>query len=180
MPKKKYKKILCVICLEYKKQNSIITCKYVNDHNQCKSCQKQMKRQDFKSNIKPRRCFCEKPISRNQNHNAFLSDEVKTVMKNNPTKYRQCPKCFVPIEHNGGCNYMKCSKCGRDFCWTCGWSMSIGEKSHINCWDHWDNYNYCWNINTPFIPYWKFKLCLLKIILMIFACLLYVLCVLHK
>lgn len=34
---------------------------------------------------------------------------------------KECPKCNVPIEKNGGCNYMTCRnlKCRTAFCWVC-------------------------------------------------------------
>ena len=35
---------------------------------------------------------------------------------NKPIK--NCPKCKIKIEKNGGCNHMHC-KCGCDFCWIC-------------------------------------------------------------
>jgi ariadne-2 len=39
---------------------------------------------------------------------------------------KDCPKCQVCIEKNGGCNHMQCSKCKHDFCWMC-----LGDwKSH--------------------------------------------------
>ncbi|KAL8582056.1 putative E3 ubiquitin-protein ligase ariadne-2 [Nucella lapillus] len=39
---------------------------------------------------------------------------------------KDCPKCHVCIEKNGGCNHMQCSKCKFDFCWMC-----LGDwKSH--------------------------------------------------
>lgn len=39
---------------------------------------------------------------------------------------KDCPKCHVCIEKNGGCNHMQCSKCKHDFCWMC-----LGDwKSH--------------------------------------------------
>ncbi|VVB10382.1 unnamed protein product [Arabis nemorensis] len=30
-----------------------------------------------------------------------------------------CPKCFKPVEKNGGCNLVRCI-CGQCFCWLCG------------------------------------------------------------
>ncbi|KAJ0252089.1 E3 ubiquitin-protein ligase ARI1 [Hirschfeldia incana] len=30
-----------------------------------------------------------------------------------------CPKCFKPVEKNGGCNLVRCI-CGQYFCWLCG------------------------------------------------------------
>lgn len=33
---------------------------------------------------------------------------------------KKCPKCSNPIEKNGGCNHMRCTKCSTDFCWACG------------------------------------------------------------
>lgn len=32
---------------------------------------------------------------------------------------KDCPKCHVCIEKNGGCNHMQCTKCKHDFCWMC-------------------------------------------------------------
>ncbi|XP_055688985.1 potential E3 ubiquitin-protein ligase ariadne-2 [Lutzomyia longipalpis] len=39
---------------------------------------------------------------------------------------KDCPKCHICIEKNGGCNHMQCFHCKHDFCWMC-----LGDwKSH--------------------------------------------------
>lgn len=39
---------------------------------------------------------------------------------------KDCPKCHICIEKNGGCNHMQCYSCKHDFCWMC-----LGDwKSH--------------------------------------------------
>lgn len=39
---------------------------------------------------------------------------------------KDCPRCHICIEKNGGCNHMKCFNCKHDFCWMC-----LGEwKAH--------------------------------------------------
>ena len=32
---------------------------------------------------------------------------------------RQCPRCGVRVEKNGGCPHMACLRCNYDFCWSC-------------------------------------------------------------
>ncbi|ETO27190.1 hypothetical protein RFI_09942 [Reticulomyxa filosa] len=32
---------------------------------------------------------------------------------------KSCPRCKYLIEKSGGCNHMKCIKCGCSFCWLC-------------------------------------------------------------
>ena len=32
---------------------------------------------------------------------------------------KQCPKCDVPINKDGGCNHMQCKECAHHFCWIC-------------------------------------------------------------
>ncbi|KAL5218389.1 hypothetical protein ABZP36_019073 [Zizania latifolia] len=43
------------------------------------------------------------------------SETIKWIVNNT----KNCPKCFKPIEKNGGCNLVKC-KCGQCLCWLCG------------------------------------------------------------
>ena len=35
------------------------------------------------------------------------------------TNTRPCPSCSVPISKAGGCNHVRCSHCGANFCWAC-------------------------------------------------------------
>ena len=35
------------------------------------------------------------------------------------TNTRPCPSCSVPISKAGGCNHVRCSNCGANFCWAC-------------------------------------------------------------
>ena len=32
---------------------------------------------------------------------------------------KPCPKCHYPIEKNGGCPHMFCTRCSTAFCWRC-------------------------------------------------------------
>ena len=42
-------------------------------------------------------------------------------------RVRRCPKCQSPIEKNGGCNHMTCTRCGRHFDWAS--SEPAGQRS---------------------------------------------------
>eukprot|EP01006_Ploeotia_vitrea_P037404 TRINITY_DN66126_c0_g1_i1.p1 TRINITY_DN66126_c0_g1~~TRINITY_DN66126_c0_g1_i1.p1 ORF type:complete len:673 (-),score=102.88 TRINITY_DN66126_c0_g1_i1:1202-3199(-) len=41
---------------------------------------------------------------------------------------KPCPHCNQSIEKNGGCNYVMCTKCHRDFCWICMFVCPKGES----------------------------------------------------
>jgi len=32
---------------------------------------------------------------------------------------KDCPKCHIAVEKNGGCNHMTCRQCGYEWCWLC-------------------------------------------------------------
>ncbi|XP_064633078.1 uncharacterized protein LOC135491263 [Lineus longissimus] len=56
---------------------------------------------------------------------------------------KRCPHCSHPIEKNGGCPYMFCSRCNHSFCWTCGkefgprhWPCSEVPNETFNLIDH--------------------------------------------
>ncbi|KAK3739853.1 hypothetical protein QZH41_009099 [Actinostola sp. cb2023] len=38
---------------------------------------------------------------------------------------KRCPRCQYPIEKDGGCPHMMCSKCQFDFCWICGGAFDV-------------------------------------------------------
>ena len=42
-------------------------------------------------------------------------------------KLKPCPKCGESIEKRGGCDHMRCTRCGQIFCWRC---MNISSKHH--------------------------------------------------
>lgn len=48
---------------------------------------------------------------------------------------KDCPKCHVIIEKNGGCNHMTCRKCHHEFCWTCSQPLthSLQAMGRHNC-----------------------------------------------
>eukprot|EP01006_Ploeotia_vitrea_P016498 TRINITY_DN47199_c0_g1_i2.p1 TRINITY_DN47199_c0_g1~~TRINITY_DN47199_c0_g1_i2.p1 ORF type:complete len:407 (-),score=53.74 TRINITY_DN47199_c0_g1_i2:762-1982(-) len=41
---------------------------------------------------------------------------------------KDCPSCHHPIEKNGGCNYVACTKCSREFCWMCMFICPKGDS----------------------------------------------------
>ncbi|QLL33843.1 hypothetical protein HG536_0F01680 [Torulaspora globosa] len=46
---------------------------------------------------------------------------------------KECPKCSVNIEKNGGCNHMVCSSCKYEFCWICGGDWAPHGRSFFQC-----------------------------------------------
>ncbi|QLQ78506.1 hypothetical protein HG537_0A07530 [Torulaspora globosa] len=46
---------------------------------------------------------------------------------------KECPKCSVNIEKNGGCNHMVCSSCEYEFCWICGGDWAPHGRSFFQC-----------------------------------------------
>lgn len=48
---------------------------------------------------------------------------------------KECPKCRVTIEKNGGCNHMRCknSDCKAEFCWVCLGAWHLHGSSWYSC-----------------------------------------------
>lgn len=46
---------------------------------------------------------------------------------------KECPKCSVNIEKNGGCNHMACSSCKYEFCWICGGDWKPHGSNFYQC-----------------------------------------------
>lgn len=46
---------------------------------------------------------------------------------------KPCPKCRMPIEKDGGCVHMHCSKCQTPFCWKCGQIYLPTDGYYHNC-----------------------------------------------
>ncbi|AET40707.1 E3 ubiquitin-protein ligase HEL1 Ecym_6331 [Eremothecium cymbalariae DBVPG len=46
---------------------------------------------------------------------------------------KECPKCNVNIEKNGGCNHMTCRSCSYEFCWLCEGDWSTHKGSYYQC-----------------------------------------------
>lgn len=46
---------------------------------------------------------------------------------------KDCPKCHVCIEKNGGCNHVQCTKCKHDFCWMCLGDWKAHGSEYYEC-----------------------------------------------
>lgn len=46
---------------------------------------------------------------------------------------KECPKCSVNIEKDGGCNHMVCSSCKYEFCWICEGDWAPHGNSFYQC-----------------------------------------------
>ena len=53
-----------------------------------------------------------------------------SLVKERALEVRSCPHCNVPIEKNGGCDHMYCSKCKSNY----NWSGSISALTNENSW----------------------------------------------
>lgn len=43
---------------------------------------------------------------------------------------KMCPSCKMPIQKEGGCNFMDCPNCRRHFCWSCGRILRGSHQAH--------------------------------------------------
>lgn len=46
---------------------------------------------------------------------------------------KDCPKCQICIEKNGGCNHMQCGGCRHDFCWVCLGDWKTHGTEYYEC-----------------------------------------------
>lgn len=46
---------------------------------------------------------------------------------------KDCPKCNICIEKNGGCNHMQCFSCRHDFCWMCLGDWKTHGSEYYEC-----------------------------------------------
>lgn len=46
---------------------------------------------------------------------------------------KDCPKCHICIEKNGGCNHMQCYNCKYDFCWMCLGNWKTHGSEYYEC-----------------------------------------------
>lgn len=46
---------------------------------------------------------------------------------------KDCPKCNICIEKNGGCNHMQCYNCKYDFCWMCLGDWKAHGSEYYEC-----------------------------------------------
>ena len=51
-----------------------------------------------------------------------MDEQLTAVFINEKLKegtYKYCLECKRLVEKDGGCNYVKCCKCGCEMCWVC-------------------------------------------------------------
>jgi len=45
---------------------------------------------------------------------------------------KDCPRCSVLVEKNGGCNHMTCRQCSHEWCWMCNKPWK-GHTDYYSC-----------------------------------------------
>ncbi|OSS45230.1 hypothetical protein B5807_10214 [Epicoccum nigrum] len=61
-------------------------------------------------------------------------EESEKAIKNMGAK--QCPKCGVNIEKQGGCDHMTCKTCRHNFCWECLGAFTGNANNHAETCSH--------------------------------------------
>jgi ariadne-1 len=60
---------------------------------------------------------------------AKIYDKLNYLWKMDNTK--KCPGCKADIQKNAGCNFMRCAKCGQQFCWFCLKDWKQHDQKHV-------------------------------------------------
>lgn len=89
----------------------------------------------FHSNAHPNET-CEEYLKRSQIENDLNSSYLRQHTKS-------CPTCNASVQKSGGCNQMKCSVCGTNFCWIC---LTIVDDGTFPTHFQWWNINGCPNM----------------------------------
>jgi len=64
-----------------------------------------------------------------QFHTGICEDFVGVEL---PPTVKRCPTCHTAIEKTIGCNHMRCTQCGQNFCWLCMMRFNQSEQYVIH------------------------------------------------
>jgi len=98
-------------------------------HSWCGECGERI---HYPVSCQTRRIYHEAAIIKLKRKDFKLSDLTEKPKALIKVDTKQCPKCRIPWEKNGGCNHFTCS-CGHEFCWVCLRDWSTHGNSFYEC-----------------------------------------------